>query len=282
MKVLIAGDPTRGIQWEKYLRERSSITEVIVTSELQDESVDAVVLLDDSPAKLTNLLNIIRKGFPVYLVSQLSTDTNMLQKIHHASEESNVSVQFSHWASFSALTRWLKKNLESDPRFIEIRKHERGRTLPEPIKFRQTWLDELAFITSLQKSSVQQITAHPIQLHRHRVGVHLTFRFDNGAVASIQFMSISSADSYQRLIHSASSVFMCDLLKQKVTRYSILADSNLLNAEHQTFDSSSTAENSLEYFIRSVKTHKPSGFTSSAALQTSRLANKVDDLLKRA
>ncbi|CAN5233550.1 hypothetical protein BH23BAC3_BH23BAC3_06950 [soil metagenome] len=281
MKVLIAGNPTRGKQWEIYLRKRSSVTEVIVTPEFQDEAVDAIVLLNDSPSKLILLLNIIRQGYPVYLVSHLSTEVDTLQKIYHAAEESNVSVQFSHWASFSTMTRWVNKNLGSAPRFIEFRKQERGRTIPTTDRFRQTWVDELAFITSLQKSSVQHITAHAIKLKGQPIGVYFMLRFDNGAVASMHYTGVSTTDYHERIIQSENSVFICDILNQKATRYTTSDDSKLLNADHQSFDSSTTAENSLEYFIRSIKTHKPSGFSSSTALQTARLANKIDDLLKR-
>lgn len=281
MKVLIAGNPTRGKQWEIYLRKRFLVSEVIVTPEFQGEAVDAIILLNDSSSKLTHLLNIIRQGYPVYLVSHLSTDVDTLQKIHHASEESNVSVQFSHWASFSSMTRWVKKNLYSGPRFIEIRKQERGRTIPEPDRFRQTWVDEIAFITSLQESSVQQINAHAIKLKGQSIGVWFMLRFDNGAVASMHYLGVSTNDYHERIIQSENSVFICDILIQKATQYTSSGDSNLLYADHKSFDASTTAENSLEYFIRSVKTHKPSGYSSSTGLQTARLANKIDDLLKR-
>lgn len=282
MNVLIAGDPRRGKQWEKYLRKRPSVRQVIVTSEFRDEPTDAVVLLDDSSEKLIKVLHIIHKGIPVYLVSHLTTDLHALQKIYHASEEANVSVQFSHWSSFSSLTRWIKMNLDSAPRYIEIRKHERGRTIPVQEHYRQTWLDELAYIITLQKSSVQQLYAHPVQLQNQKAGIHVSLRFDDGSVASVQYLGVSSANTHERLIQSDTSFFICDALNHTATRYSSADHVKLLKTEHQTFDSSSTAENSLVYFLRSVKTYKTSGFSAADALHTARLAHKIDNLLKRA
>lgn len=283
MKVLIAGNPTRGKQWEKYLRKNSSVSEVIITSEVQGEKVDAIVLLDDSPANLTNLLMLIRQGYPVYLVSHLSTDTDMLQKIYHASEEANISVQFSHWSSFTSMTRWVRKHLNSAPRFIDIRKHELGRSVPDQNRFRQAWIDELAFILSLQRSSVQQVSVQPIQLQAHRIGLHITIRFENSTLAALHYMAIASEDYHKRFIQAENSLFICDSSTNKATYYSSAGDNNqLMNAEHRSFQSTFTAEISLDYFIRSIKTYKPSGFTSSTALQTARLAQEIDDQLRRA
>ena len=282
MKLVIAGDIDRGKQWEKYLRERASVREVIVTPEFRDEETDAVVLLNDSPFGLTKVIQIIKKGYPVYLVSRLPTDIEELKKVYHASEEANVSVQFSHWTSFSSITRYMRKYISSGPQFIEIRKADRGRTVPPPDKFRQAWVDELALIVTLQNSSVQQITAKPVKLQNLTAGIHLSIRFDSGSVATIQYMAVSPAESYERTVQSNNSLFVCDILAQKTTRYAAENGSSLLQAEHKTFDSTDTALNSLDYFIRSVKTRKPSGFSALNALQTARLASRIDELIKKA
>lgn len=282
MRLVIAGDTVRGKQWEKYLRERASVREVIVTSEFRDEEADAVVLLDDSEAGLSRVIEIIKKGYPVYLVSRLPTDVEELKNVYHASEEANVSVQFSHWASFSSITRYMRKFITTGPQFIDIRKSARGRTVPPPDKFRQAWVDELALIVSLQNSSVQQITVKPVKLLNLITGVHLSIRFDSGSVASIQYLSVSPSESYERTIQSNNSLFVCDILAQKTTRYSSENNHPLLQTEHKMFDSTDTASNSLDYFIRSIKTRKPSGFSALNALQTARLATKIDELTKKA
>lgn len=281
MKVLIAGNPTRGIQWEKYLRKRPTVKEVIVTSGFQDEAVDAVILLDDTPGNLTHLLHIVRQSIPVYFVSRLPADAEALQKIHHASEEAGVAVQFSHWSSFSSMTRWVKNGLGKGSRFIEIQKQDKGRIIPESDHFRRGWMDELAFVISLQNSSVQNLSVQPIQLQNRLIGVHILLRFDNSDVATIRYLGISARDHHERLIQSDTSMFMCDILKQTCTRYTPTNNSSLLNAETQSFDATTTAENSLDSFFRSVKSGKPCSFSSFEALQTAQLANKVDEIMGR-
>ncbi len=282
MRLVIAGDIVRGKQWEKYLRERASVREAIVTPEFRGEDTDAVVLLDDSAAGLAQVLQIIKKGYPVYLVSPLPTDIDELLKVYHASEEANVSVQFSHWASFSSITRYMRKYINTGPQYIEIRKSDRGRTVPRPDTFRQAWVDELALIVTLQNGSVQHITAKPVVLQDLTAGIHISMRFDSGSVASIHYMAVSPAEKYERHIQSNNSLFFCDILAQKTTRYSAENSTSLLQADYNTFDSTDTASNSLDIFIRSVKTRKPSGFSALNALQTARLAKRIDDLIRKA
>ncbi|NBC26326.1 MAG: hypothetical protein GVY08_05665, partial [Bacteroidetes bacterium] len=81
MKLLVAGDKIRGKQWEKYLRKKLSVTEVTLTTDLQNPAADAVVLLNESPGTLHKLLTLVQKGMPVYLVSSLPTDVGFLQKL---------------------------------------------------------------------------------------------------------------------------------------------------------------------------------------------------------
>jgi len=282
MKVLIAGNPERGKQWEKYLRKRQTVKEVVVTPRYHDETTDAVILLDDSPDNLNKVLHIMHRGIPAYLVSKLPAEIQTLQKIQHASEEAGVCVQFSHWASFSSMTRWVKQKLGTGSRFIDIQKQDRGRSIPKSDHFRHGWMDELAFILSLQKRSVQNITVQPIQLQKKLIGVHILLRFDNSDLAALMYMGVAAAHRHERMIQNESSMFVCDIISQKGSRYSTSNDNKLLNADHQSFDASVTAENSLDSFFRSIKSHKPSGFSASQALQTARLANQVDDILARA
>ncbi|REL24319.1 hypothetical protein DYD21_19120 [Rhodohalobacter sp. SW132] len=281
MKVLVAGDITRGEQWETYLRSRLSVSEVIVASEFRGETVDAVILLDQSHDQLEILLEIVKKVLPVFLVSSLHTDRNMLQKVYHASEEAGVPVQFSHWSSYSSMSRWIRKHLNSAPRFIEIQKHDRNRSVPDRDDFRRIWRDELAVITSWQKSTVQQITAHPIQLTKQRIGIHCTIRFDNGAVGVLNYHSVSPADSHQRTFQNRDTLIHCDILSQKSTRYTPIENSTVLNSDHRTFDPHDSAENSVDSFIRSIKSDKPGAFSIADALQAARVADRVEELLKR-
>lgn len=281
MKILVAGDKTRGKQWEKYLRKKLSVTEVTVANGLQNVAADAVVLLNETPGNLRKLLSLVQKGVPVYLVSSLPTDVRLLQKIYHTSEEANVSVQFSHWASFSPMTRWIRKNISSAPRYIDIIKNDHGRTLPEPLRFKQSWVDEIAFVLSMEESSVQSIIAHPLTIGDKKAGIYISVRFDNGSISSVRYMSLSVAEQHERIIQTDSSIFKCNISGQKATHYYSNSSPSLMEAKHRTFDPSVTAENSLEYFLRSIKTHKVSGFSASLALQTARLARHVENQLRR-
>ncbi|NBC05090.1 MAG: hypothetical protein GVY20_15505 [Bacteroidetes bacterium] len=281
MKLLVAGDKVRGMQWEKYLRKKFSVTEVTLATDLQNSAVDAVVLLNESPGTLHKLLSLVQKGMPVYLVSSLPTDVGFLQKLYHTSEEANVSVQFSHWASFSPMTRWIRKNINKAPRYIEIIKNDHGRTLPEPHRFKQSWVDELAFLVSLVESSVQSIIAHPLTIDQKKAGIYISVRFDNGSISSVRYMSLSVVEQHERIIQTDNSIFRCNITGQNATHYFSSSSPSLMEAKHQTFNPSVTAENSLEYFLRSIKTHKASGFSASLALQTARLARRVEDQIRR-
>jgi len=282
MKFLIAGEAERGQQWERYLRKKESVTEVIVTPVYQGESVDGIVLLDESDSRLDTLLELIRNGVPSYLVSTLPLDTKKLQVIFHASEESNVSVQFSHWPSFSPMTRWVRKNLSETPLLVDIRKTVRGRTFPDPNRFLSAWIDEVAFILSLQTSSIQHITALPVRFREKDLGLHLTLRFDNGSVGSLHYLSVSGSESHQRVIQSKSSLITCDVDTQKAICYKPGEDFKLLNSVNASFDPSETAEISLDAFIRSIKTHKQSGFSALQVLRLAQLKDRITAQLIRA
>jgi len=282
MKVLIAGDPVRGKQWEKYLRKKHAVHEVIIAKDADNSEPDAVVLLDDSTHNLEHLLKLIRRGIHTYLVSALPTNADQLKTIYHASEEANVSIQFSHWASFSPMTRWTMKNSTKIPRFTEILKSDLGRTLPDPIHFRQLWIDEVAYVLTLHQSTIQQIAAHPLSIKNRRAGIYISIRFINGSVASIRYLGISVRDQHERIIQAEHSIIQCNIIRQKATLYTVSNRDKLLDAEHLSFDTSATADNSLEYFLRSVKTYKSSGFSVHTALQTARAVRRIDEELSKA
>jgi len=174
-----------------------------------------------------------------------------------------------------------KKRPGKGPLFIDIQKQAKGRTIPESGHLRHGWMDELAYVISLQNSSVQNISAQPIQLQNQLIGIHLMLRFDNSDVATIRYLGISDSGRHERLIQSGNSMFICDVLAQKSTRYTKSTEGMLLNAGHQRFDASTTAEISLDSFFRSIKSGKPGGFSSAQALQTARLAGQVDEIIAR-
>lgn len=281
MKILVAGEPARAKQWEKYLREINSVQKVILSQTVSEESVDAVILLSDKPDNLDQLIRILQKGYPVYLVSKLPLDLKKLQQIYNISEEANVSVQFSHWPSLSAMTHWVRKRINNNPRLIQIHKYFRGRQIPDDDWVTHQWTEEIAYIFSLKNSTVQNISSFPIKLNRHLTGIQVMIRFDNASVASLHFLAVGDKDQHERIIYSKNSIIQCDLRSQKTACHTPEENSNILKAEHGSFDPADTAPQSVEYFIRSVKTYRESGFSASKALQTARSVKKIKKLISK-
>lgn len=281
MKILVAGEPARARQWEKYLREINSVRQVILSRTVSEESVDAVILLNDKSENLDQLIHILQKGYHAYLVSKLPLNIKKLQQIYNISEEANVSVQFSNWPSLSAMTHWTKKRLKDNPRLIQIRKYYCGRRIPDDDWMSHQWTDELAYIFSLQNSTVQNISAFPIKLKKHLTGIQIMIRFDNASVASLHFLAVGDNDQHERIIYSNNAFIHCNIQSQKTICYTPDEKSNILKVEHGSFDPADTAPQSAEYFIRSVKMYKESGFSASKALQTARAATKIQKLIDK-
>lgn len=281
MKILIAGDTTRGKQWERYLRKSVSVTEVVVSSAAQNEKADAIILLDNSASNLDNLLGLIRKGNSVFLVSDLPLQIQQLERIYHTSEESNVSVQFSHWPSFTEMTRWVRKKVQNIPLLIDIQKTFKNRSLPDPMQVKMGWADELAFLLTLQKNHVLNTSVLPIQINNKFAGIHLTLRFNSGAIGSLRYFTIAPSETHQRVIHSRNSICYCNVQENTATNYSTGMDSySILDSKVLTFDPKTTVHHSIDAFIRSLKTHKPSGFSAADALQTARLVKKINSQMQ--
>lgn len=281
MKILVVGEPARAKQWEKYLRGINSVQQVVLSQTVSEESVDAVILLTDKPDKLDQLIRILQKGYHAYLVSKLPLHIKKLQQIYNFSEEANVSVQFSHWPSLSAMTHWTKKRLKENPRLIQIRKYFRGRRIPDDDWMSHQWTDELAYIFTLQNSTVQNISAFPIKIKKRLIGIQIMIRFDNASVASLHILAVGDKDQHERIIYSNNAVIQCNIQSQKAICYTPVENTNILKVEHGSFDPADTAPQSAEYFIRSVKMYKESGFSASKALQTARAATKIQKLIDK-
>lgn len=136
-------------------------------------------------------------------------------------------------------------------------------------------------ILTLQKSHVQDSTVLPVQFNGKLAGIHLTVRFNSGAVGSMRYVAVSPSEIHKSIIHSKNELFYCNMKDSSATCYSKGMDTySVLNTDAVSFDPATTVSTSIEMFIRSVRTHKPSGFSASDALQTARLTDKIINQMK--
>ncbi|TVQ65023.1 MAG: hypothetical protein EA360_10875 [Balneolaceae bacterium] len=276
MKITIAGRQERCIAWEKHLRKLSAIQEVVITESLNvEERTDAVLLIDDSPSRLDKLLESVKHGFHTYLISRLSDDVEKLERIYHSAEESGVTVQFSHWPSMAESTHMIRKLIEK-PDLVQIKKE----CVPLPVGRTQTdlfdhdWIDELALIIKWLGGNIHRYEVKPVLLEKHLIGLSLTLRFENSAVASVQYFSRSDREIHQRLISSHSLVADCDVIRQRI-RILSLNDFDKISSKIHDFDPSDTAEWSVTQFIKSIQIGQKSVFSAYDALLTARTLSRI-------
>lgn len=280
MKIAIIGKKERASAWEKHLRKLTIVTEVIITRTLtEDKEISAVLLIDDSADCLTNLLKSIKYGNHTYLISKIPTDLELLETIYHTSQEAGVNVQFSHWPSMAESMNWIRQQI-SKPELIQIKKE----TVPpnyrakESDDFQSDWLDELALIIKWLGGNIHRFEVKPIQIHHHLLGLNLTLRYENSAVASIQYLGTATNETHQRIFSNRIAIADCDIIQQKVRLYT-LNDMNKVTVREKKFDPSDTAEWSVVQFIKSIQLSQPTLFSPYDALQTAKAYNRIRSLL---
>lgn len=280
MKIAVIGEKERAKAWEKHLRKQSAVKEVILSPSLVERTVDACILLDDTINNLHLLFDSVRMGFHSYLVSQLPTDHKMVEKIYRASEEAKVSVQFSHWPSFSPATLWIRQQMQK-PDLIQIKKEiSSDNHFLNKAHFDQQWIDELAFIIKFQRAGIQQIITRPIRLEEHELGLQLTLRFDDGSAASLQFSTAGKEDYHQRILSTNQLLLDCDVNQQTARKISVMSGKQLEKTE-KTFDSKKTVELSVLHFIESIQQNRTSDFSAYDALKTVQASEKIKADLER-
>lgn len=275
MKVAILGSKERGIVWEKYVRTLSVVQEVVVTASLSSiHSADAVIILDESESNLKHLQDCIKKGYHSYLVSKLPVHSDMIKKIYHTSEEANVSVQFSHWPSFSSSIGWMKKQVPKPDVFQA--KRELGSHHPNftDTDFHHLWIDEIALILTWMGGHTHRIEAKPARLGDKLVAIDISLRMEDGSLASLQLSIAGRTDKHQRLCSNSAMFLDCDVINQKVNQVT-LGTGNQLFTKNTTFDSSDTALQSVVRFIKSIQTSSPSAFSAYDLLVTSNVCQQI-------
>ena len=280
MKIAIIGKKERASAWEKHLRKLTIVSEVVITGTLsEDKDIAAVLLIDDSADCLSNLLRSIKLGNHTYLISKMPSDLELLETIYHSSEEAGVNVQFSHWPSMAESMNWIRQQV-SKPDLIQIKKESvppNFRAM-ESEDFKSDWLDELALIIKWLGGNIHRFEVKPIQLHSHLLGLNLTLRYENSAVASIQYLGTASKETHQRIFSNRIAIADCDIVNQKV-RLHTLNETNKVTVREKKFDPSDTAEWSVVQFIKSIQLGQITLFSPYDALQTAKAYHRIESLM---
>ncbi len=282
MKIAIVGERERATAWEKHLRKLSTVKEVVITTSLSDSSgLDAVLLIDDSKDNLHRLLNSVKAGNHTYLISKLPTDSPLLEKLYHVSEEAHVNVQFSHWPSLSESMNWIQKKV-TKPELIQIKKesvpvNNRVLSLDD---FYHNWIDELALIIKWMGGNIHRYEVKPIIVDSNYLGLNITLRFENASLATIQFLATAEREVHQRIFSNRSVMANCDVTKQKVRLYRG-NNSDRLTIQEKAFDPSDTAEWSVVQFIKSIQLEQETIFSPYQALRTANALDQIKSLMEK-
>lgn len=282
MKIAIVGERQRATAWEKHLRKLSVVKEVVITTSLSDGSgLDAVLLIDDSKDNLHRLLHSVKGGNHTYLISKLPTDKDLLEKVYHISEEAHVNVQFTHWPSLSESTNWIQKEIVK-PELIQIKKESvplNNRVLSKE-DFHHQWTDELALIIKWMGGNIHRYEVKPVIVQENFLGLDLTLRFENSAMASMQFLTMAEKEVHQRIFSNRKVMANCDVTKQKVRIYRG-NDRDRLTIREKIFDPADTAEWSVVQFIKSIQLEQDTIFTPYDALRTANALDQIKSLMEK-
>ncbi len=281
MKIAIIGMRERAAAWEKHLRKLSIVEEVVIMNDLPvNKEFTAVLLIDDTPENLERLLQSVRLGNHTYLISKLPSDSQLLEKIYHYSEESGVNVQFSHWPSMAESMNWIRQQIDK-PDLIQIKKEvvPLNFRVMEEADFEYDWLDELALMIKWLGGNIHRFEVKPIRLNNQFLGLNLTLRYENSAVASLQYLGAASDESHQRIFSNHQIMANFDVNLQKV-RLHTLNELNKVSVKEKKFDPTDTAEWSVIQFIKSIQLSQPTLFSPYDALQTARSFEKINSLIK--
>lgn len=282
MKIAIVGERGRASAWEKHLRKLSVVEEVVITNSLSNNTgLDAVLLIDDSKNNLQRLLHSIKGGNHTYLISKLPTDKELLEKLYHASEEAHVNVQFSHWPSLSEMMNWIYKEVPK-PELIQIKKEivPLNNRVPDFDEFEHQWADEVALIIKWMGGNIHRYEVKPVIIEGNYLGLDLTLRFENAALATMQFLATAEKEVHQRIFSNRKVMANCDVTKQKVKVYRG-NDMNRITIQEKKFDPTDTAEWSVIQFIKSIQMDRETIFSPYDALRTANTLDKINSLMEK-
>lgn len=276
MKVTIVGDATRAVAWENHLRPHQIVEEVTLIPSIDDlNSSDAVILLDDTDTNLDNLLALIRNGYHSFLVSDIPTQTEKLEKVHRASREAGVRVQISHWPTLASASQWMMDKIKR-PSLISINRELNYNQLTDPEnEFRHHWMDELGLCMKWIDGGIHHIEAREVGLApQFPVILHLFIRFDNGSSADIRVYSGATENIHKRIASTHNEFVECEVSDQNI-RAGRLNDSGLPYFDRQHFDPSKSAEKAALMFLKSIQMGKETPYSAFDAWQLSLQIQRV-------
>lgn len=283
MKIGIVGPADRAVAWEKHLRPHRTVSEVVIASKLSGMGeVDACLLLDEHPEPLELLLSAVKLGYHSFLISPLPSDTQKVEKIYHAAEESNVLLQFSHWPTLASASKWMAKKI-SKPSFIQIsREIGHPEYLESGHNFDYFWIDELAFCLRWINGSVHHMDLNTIGLVSDKIyALHMLLRFESGATANISVNVAAPESRHHRLAANNNFLLDCNVLDQSV-RMGEENENGHLYFSRQTFDASKAAELACMEFIKSIQLKRPTIYNGHHLLELTKTMDTIKKRLARA
>ncbi|MFH5833040.1 hypothetical protein [Halalkalibaculum sp. DA384] len=276
MKIGIIGTAERAVAWEKNMGQHPSVSEVIITRSLDDlGTADACVIIDESDTNLDTLMEAVKAGYHCFLVSRLPRKLPNIEKIYHASEESNVAVQFSHWPSLAPASQWMIQKIQK-PHFIQIIR-EIGHTdfLERDNIPSYYWIDELAFCIKWMKGAIHQVDVNQTkQAGRLGGATHIFLRFESGSTANIFVNTASHRNNHIRMASDASYILDCDILEQK-GRIGKVSDGDRLFFQKKLFDASRSAELASSQFLKAIQLNRPTPFGAYDLYRTLKVVDKI-------
>lgn len=283
MKIGIVGPADRAVAWEKHLRPHPSVSEVTITSKLKEiGNADACFLLDESDQRLNRLLKTVKKGYHTFLVAPLPISLSEVETVYHASEESNVLLQFSHWPTLAPASKWMSKKI-SKPSFIQItREINHAEYLESGHDFDYFWINELGFCLRWIDGSVHHIDLKTIRLENDEIyGLHLFLRFESGATTSIYLNAASTSSSHHRVAADGNYLLDCNVTEQNVRLGEQKKGRRRLYFNRQSFDATKSAELAALEFIKSIQLNRATIYNGYHLMELTKTLDKIKRRLSR-
>lgn len=282
MKLGIVGSAERGAAWEEHLRPHHSVSEITITSTLQDVgNVEACILLDKSEDRLQKVLELLKHGYHTFLVSPLPTEARMVRKVYHTAEESNVLLQFSHWPTLVPASKWMSKKINR-PSFIQIKREiDHTRHMESEFDFDYYWIDELAFSLRWINGTVHHLDLQPISISEGQTqALQMFLRFESGATASIYINAAAAETSHHRIAANSHYLLDCDVQDQSV-RLGEMAKGEHLYFKRHHFDASKSAELAGLEFIKSIQLNRPTIYNGHHLVELTKTIENIKKKLAR-
>jgi len=283
MKIGIIGPAERAMAWEKHLRHHRTVSEVTITSKLNDiGNVDACLLLDKSDQRLQHMLEAVKKGYHSFLIAPLPTDRQEVEKVYHAAEEANVLLQFSHWPTLAPASKWMSKKI-SKPSFLQVsREINHSEYFDSGYSFDYYWIDELAFCLRWINGAVHHIDLKTVSFNKEQLYLlHLFLRFDSGATANIYINVAAKKPNHHRVAADKNYLLDCNVAEQTVRLGEQKNDQHRLYFNSQSFDASKSAELASLEFIKSIQLNRPTIYNGYHLMELTKTMEKIKKRLAR-